>query len=707
MKQLFIKKGEITIEDVPAPIVGKGTVLVKTLYSCISSGTEMAEVAGSSKPLYKRVIEQPKKINKVLKMVKDSGLSKTISVVRGILDTETPMGYSAAGQVIEVGEGITDIAIGDKVACAGGSYAVHAEFINVPRNLVVKAPDDLNMAWMSTVALGAIALQGVRRASPSLGEVFVVFGLGFLGQVTAQLLKINGCRVVGIDIDKGRMDVAKYLGIEIALASDKSVVETVKRFTGGYGADGIIVTAATESDELISQAFKMCRKKGRVVVVGDVGLNINREDIYEKELDFFISTSYGPGRYDVRYEKDGLDYPVGYVRWTENRNMVEYIKLLAENRINLAPLISKEFLFNEAPLAYKELSETKPLQIVLKYDDNKLELSRKINISSRSFMRDRLNVAVVGLGAFAKECHLPNLARLSNKYNIYAVMSQNGGNAKFVANQYNAKYASTDYREIIADPDIDLVVVSTKHDTHAKIATEAAIAGKAVFLEKPMAMNRGELGILIDTLEKTEVPFSVGFNRRFSVFAKRIKETVKDRMNPMLINYRMNAGFIPKDHWINTREGGGRNVGEACHIYDLFNYFTDSEKDVVFVSAINPSQQHYNKNDNFIATIKYKDGSVCNLVYTALGSSDVSKEQMEIYVDGKIICLDDFKTLEIFGGKGPSLNIKHPEKGHYDELVEFAESMNKGGEYTIPLWQLAQATNIAFEVEDQIWNVKM
>lgn len=726
MKQVLIKKGKAIVEEVPAPAVERGTVLVETAYSCISIGTEMSGIKEGSKPLIQRAIENPEQVVRAAKMAFEQGIGRTLSVVRGMLESGNPTGYSAAGTVIQVGEEITDIQIGDRVACAGAGIANHAEIINVPRNLIVKIPENLDFKEASTVTLGAIALQGIRRANPTLGETFLVLGLGILGQLTAQMLKGNGCRVIGFDPDKTRVDIAKSLGMEFGLCMEEDLIQKVFQLTNGYGADGVIIAASTASDEVISQAFQSCRKKGRVVLIGDVGLHLKRSDFYVKELDFLISTSYGPGRYETNYEKKGLDYPIGYVRWTENRNMQEYIRLLSEGIINIRPLIQKEYKIDDAPLAYSELRDGKgrPLMVLLKYEKKSLltKLNSKVDVTSKWTTKEgKLNVAIIGGGDFAKGMHLPNLSKFKEEYKIYAVMSRTGTNAKAIAKQFEAKYATTNYNDILKDTEVDAVLISTRHNLHAEMVIQAINAEKHVFVEKPMALDRGQLIALSSSLIGKEIPedvksissflrttsyelrsnFMVGFNRRFSPFMQRAKELTLSRINPMIINYRMNAGYIPLTNWVHGEEGGGRNIGEACHIYDLFNFFTDAEVESINASAISPSTEQYAKNDNFIATVKYKDGSICNLIYTALGSKDYLKEEMEIYFDGKIIKMNDYKNLVIYGLKKKGLETKTIEKGHLQELETFYKAIKEGNE-AIPLWQQVQATEISFEVEKQI-----
>lgn len=703
MKQVFIKKGEAIIENVPAPLVTEDEILVQVYYSCISIGTEMFKIQASGRPLYKKIIDKPQNIRKVLDRLKNHGLRDAIVKVKSKIEGKNPIGYSASGIVLETGKNIKNFKPGDRVACAGDKIANHAEFIAVPENLAVRIPQNLSLKSASTVTLGSIALQGVRRCSPALGENIVVIGLGILGQLTLQMLKVAGCHVIGIDLEKSRIEKAIKLGLDAGLDPDKvNVTEEVIRNTDGFGADAVIITAASKSSEVINQAMEMCRKKGRVIIVGDVNLNIKREEFYKKELDLLISTSYGPGRYDEKYEQKGVDYPYAYVRWTENRNMQEYLKLLSENKIDIEPLIERTYKVEEVSKAYKELksSSEKPLIVLLEYNkESKPDV--KVVINKFKAVHDRINVGVIGAGNFTKSVHLPNLQKLDKAYRIVAICSKTGGNAESTAEQYNASYATTDYRKLLEDKNIDMVLIATRHNLHAKIATDAARSGKAIFVEKPMALNEEELDRLVKILKKTKVPFTIGFNRRFSPFAVRIKEIVSKRVNPMIISYRMNAGYIPKEHWVHSIEGGGRNIGEACHIYDLFNYFVESRFLSVDAVSIKPTTEQFVSNDNFTATIKYEDGSVCNLIYTALGTKSVPKERMEIYVDNKVIYLDDYKDLKIFGSKEKGFESKTQDKGQYNELLKFAESI-KNNIDLIPLWQLVQATEISFEVEKKI-----
>lgn len=705
MKQVFNKKGKIIVGEVPAPIAGDDEILVQVYYSCISSGTEIPVLKSQGKSLIKKALEKPQNIKKVLDMIRERGLVDSVAKVRNKIDAKTQTGYSASGVVLEAGKNTYDFRPGDFVACAGPGMANHAEFISVPSNLTVKLPESLFLKAASTVALGAIALQGVRRCSPEIGSYVVVIGLGILGQITCQILKVSGCRVLGIDIDENRINKAMSFGLYKGInAKSYDIVHEIIQNTNGFGADAVIITAASESDSLINQSVEMCRRKGKVVIVGDVAINIKREEFYKRELDVLISTSYGPGRYDDNYEVKGFEYPYAYVRWTEKRNMDEYLKLVSEKKLDIDALIEGTFPAESAKEAYEYIkSDEKPLIVLLEYN---LESKPKNKISfeyKAGAKEGKINVGIIGAGSFTQDVHLPNLEKLKDIFNIYAICSKVGGETESLARQYKAYIATTDYNQILNDENIKLVLVSTRHNLHAKIAVDALKAGKAVFVEKPMALNDNELLELKEIIEKTKIPYMVGFNRRFSPFAAKIKEIIKNRTNPLLINYRMNAGYIPKEHWVHSEEGGGRNIGEACHIYDLFNFFTGSEFYSISAHSTTPLPEQYLINDNFSATIKYKNGSVCNLTYTSMGSRVAPKEQMDVYFDGKNLYLNDFKELYLYDARIKLLDRGIQDKGHLNELKSFGEYLKGNSEaQVIPLWQLIQATEISFEVEKQI-----
>lgn len=705
MKQILLTQGVPTVEMVPAPVVEPGTILVQTAVSCISVGTELSGLKMSGTPLWKKALAQPHKVRQALSLVGEKGLMRAAAEIKGKVQTPQPVGYSAAGTVIVVGAGVEGFAVGDRVACAGAQCAHHAEILRVPVNLAVMVPDAVSFEAASTVALGAIALQGIRRAAPSLGESFVVVGLGLLGQLAVQMLRANGVKTLAVDPDPRRLAQAVRCGAVGLDPADEATEIQVARLTGGVGADGVIVTAATPSDAVISTAFKMCRKKARVVLVGDVGLNIDRNDIYVKELDFLVSTSYGPGRYDTRYEEEGLDYPISHVRWTENRNMAAYLDLVATGAISLDGYLDTRFAVDDAQRAYETLkSEARPMLALLEYPGFAEKSAHCLNLSPRASSRaGAIRIAVVGAGDFAVAMHLPLIQAMPDQYQLRAIVNRTGHKAASIAKRFGADVAATDFEAILSDPDIDAVLLCTRHNLHAAQALAALKAGKHVLVEKPLALNRQELAAITAFLESAgdRAPVLLcGFNRRFSPYMTPVVEGLKSRSNPLIVNYRMNAGRIPSDHWVHGPEGGGRNIGEACHIYDLFTFLTGARFTHVDSRAIAPATGFYRADDNFIATIGFSDGSVASLTYTALGNTKVSKEKMELYCDGAVYEVEDFKALSVTGRPG-GFSSKAAEKGHREELKAFAAAI-RHGEQAVPLWQTLQAMEIAFAVEEVI-----
>jgi len=693
MKQVLIKKGQILVEDVPAPALDDNGVLVEVAYSLISAGTETSSVVSSGKSLIQRALEQPQQVLRALDMVRRDGLIPTLTTIRGITDGAMPTGYSCSGTVLAVGQNVTDLQPGARVACAGAGRANHAERVVVPRNLVVEVPEGCDLADAASVTLGAIALQGVRRADPRLGEIVAVIGLGLLGQITVQLLKAAGCKVIGLELDARRLALAKTLGMDTGFDSaDGDVVRQVRHLSGGQGVDSVIITAASSSDAIAQQAMEVCRRKGKVVVVGAVGLGLKRSPFYEKEIDFLISTSYGPGRYDNHYELEGADYPYAYVRWTENRNMQAYVQLVAEGKINVKALIERRYTINDASEAFAELQTSKPLGVLLEYPERSHEEAdkRDTKLTLRPVLKTgRVGVAVIGGGSFAQGMHLPNLQRLSNLYQLRAVVNATGPKAKAVAEQFKAEYASTSYEEVLADPNVDMVLICTRHHLHAQQAIAAARAGKAILLEKPMALNKAELDELVTVLKETQVPFMVGYNRRFSPYAVEARKHTAGRINPLFMRYRMNAGYIPLDHWVHGPEGGGRLVGEACHIVDLFTSFTEARIKRVAMTHLQPKTGSVSATDNASITLAYEDGSVGVLDYFAVGSRDLPKEHFEIHFDEKSIVIDDYKSMQGYGVTVAALKSAGAEKGHVQELEAFHQAL-RGGVWPIALWDLAQ-----------------
>lgn len=706
MKQLLVQKGAVKIEEVPAPAIAPNEVLVKTRYSLISTGTEMAGISISRENLLTRAMKQPHNVKKALKMAGEKGFLQTYKIIKGMLDFGTPIGYSLSGEVVEVGNNVHDIKKGDFVAASGAGIANHAEFVAVPRLLVSRIPEGLDVKQAASVTLGAIAMQGVRQANPRLGEYVCVIGLGLIGQLTCQILNASGARVIGIDPDEKRCELAKKSGAKWVFTSANP--SEIQKITEGYGVDAAIITASTESNEPLKKAMEMTRRKGTVVVVGAVGLNLERNPWYEKEIDLKISCSYGPGRYDPTYEESGLDYPLPYVRWTENRNMEEYLKLLAEGKVDFLALEPKEYPLASAPEAYEILKTTKPLAVLLSYGKTEEE-PKKIFLVPKPLKKEgRIGIAIVGVGSFAATTHLPNIKKLASHFVLRAVVSKKGLTAKQFAAQYGAEYCTTQIEEVLKDPQVDAVIIATRHNLHAKFTLEALRAGKHVFVEKPLAITREELeeiknffSLQSDVYKEKTPQLFVGFNRRFSPFSKRIHELTQNRRNPLLIHYRVNAGYIPLDHWTQKRdEGGGRIIGETCHFLDLFQYWTGAKPMKISANAIRPKTKNTIAADNFFTTIEYADGSVANLLYTALGSKDLPKEYAEIYCDGKVLILDDFRRLEVKGGIGGMKSFTQ-NKGHLAELEAFAETL-KTGKAPMPLEDIFRTTELSFEINESI-----
>ena len=706
MKQVLVKGGGVVVEDVPVPALGARSILVRVHYSCVSVGTELTGVQLSGMPLYRRALKQPHHAKKAVELAKEQGFVRTYKRISGRLSAGTPTGYSAAGFVLALGDDVTGFAVGDRVACAGAGFANHAEVIAVPVNLAARVPAGLALEDASTVTLGAIAMQGVRRTEPTLGETVAVVGLGVLGQLAVQLLRANGARVLGSDPDPTRAEQALASGANWVVGPEESLQAVADRVTEGFGLDAVLVTAATSSSSVVSDAFQACRRRGRVVVVGDVGLDLQRHDLYEKELELRMSTSYGPGRYDPVYEDEGHDYPYGYVRWTEGRNLEEYLRLLEEGRIALSHLPTERYRIEDATAAYEALQREgpKPTLVVLEYDQEDRPLHRTVRLAApRTAAAGRIRVGLAGAGSFAEGTHVPNLIKLRSEFELRAVMSRTGSTAKAIAGRNEAAYATTDYEELLADDDIDLVLISTRHDLHAPLALQALRAGKHVFVEKPLALTSEQLdSIEAFYREQPDGPvLMTGFNRRFSPAVQRLRELLSGRTTPLVVDYRMNAGYIPLDHWVHGPEGGGRNIGEACHVYDVFDALTGATVNKVTAVSIAPSNR-LAKNDNFSATIGYEDGSICTLTYSALGAKEHPKERMEVFADGRVLTLDDYRALTASNRSSPLWSSRTVDKGHRQELEALAECLLRGGAWPLTLAEQLRATQISFDVESKL-----
>jgi predicted dehydrogenase/D-arabinose 1-dehydrogenase-like Zn-dependent alcohol dehydrogenase len=671
MKQLFFDgKGQLHIEDVPAPACGPGEVLAQTAYSLISAGTESTQAAGGGS-LVRRVMKQPQLIRSAAQFALKQGVGAMLRTVQQVADEWTLVGYSAAGTVVEVGAGVTRFAVGDRVACAGAGHANHAEFVAVPENLAVKIPGDLPFREAAFVTLGAIALQGVRRAEPTLGETVAVVGSGLIGLLAAQLLRANGCTVIATDLSDERLTLARTLGVDHTInvrATDPA--KTVMALTDGLGADAVILCAAAKSSEPVNQAFKMCRERGRVVIVGAVGMELERPDFYNKEIDLRMSRSYGPGRYDRRFEEQGYDYPPPYVRWTETRNLSAFLEAVAAKRVNVAALISSEYPIEEAQAAYDDVLKGGPSKIgvLLKYPEHPFEsVSRthhlKPSATRSGYRPSAISIALVGAGSFAKAMHAPNLKALGAR--VPVVVSGSGVSARQVAELLNAEKATTDFDSVLADSAVNAVLISTRHNLHAAQVIAAARAGKHIFVEKPLGLTGDECRAAIEAVEAAGVLCTVGFNRRFSPFAVAARDALKSVAGPKQIACRVNAGPLPKSHWLlDPNEGGGRLIGEGCHFFDLMAWLAGSAPESATAQRIGDSV------DDVSAVVRFADGSVGTLIYTGLGDPQYPKERIEIFAGGGVVVIDDFRAVEFSGLPGKSAKGSQ-NKGHRELLANF------------------------------------
>lgn len=720
MRQVLIRSGKVVVEEIPSPVVGNKEILVANAFSVISAGTEASAVQDNSESLIKKALKRPDLVISVLLKMRSEGIVNTLKGVQGTLGEPMKMGYSTAGIVIGVGKEVIDISIGDKVTCAGAQSAHHAEVVSVPRNLVTKLPEGVDLKDAAFSTLGAIAMQGIRRAERKFGETIAVIGLGLLGILGAQIAKAEGYRVIGFDLNDMRVEEAKKLGLEAYNPQKDDPLKVIRDLTGGFGADAVVLYIATTSSSPPNLAFDLCRQKGRVVLVGVCGMELDRNKMYRKELDFVISTSYGPGRYDPMYEEQGVDYPIGYIRWTENRNMAEFLRLIAENRINIKELEVKKYAIDEAEQAYGTLKDPeRPLALVFGYDYsqylNGKTIARKIivNPEVEKGREGIINVGLLGAGGFVKAVHIPNLLSLNDKYKIKAIVTAHGEKAKYLAETYKADYASTDYKEVLKDSEIDLVFVGTRHNLHYPMVMDALEAGKPVFVEKPLCLKEEELENIVRKVEETKIPVIVGFNRRYSPLAVYLKERLNKLKKPCFIQYRVNAGFIPKDHWVHDLNvGGGRIIGEGCHFFDFFNFLVGKEIEVVNVKAddIPVNNSTVIARDNTAAVIRYTDGSVAVLTYIALGSQEIAKERIEVFADGKTFVLNDFRSLEVYGEtivnnnlggatvEGNKLVLSGQDKGLKQELIELADFLKGEKSNIVTFPEVVRATDISFKV---------
>ena len=690
MKQIIqsFKTGETILENVPAPQVRRGCVLIQTTRSLVSLGTERMLVEFGKSNLIQKARQQPDKVKQVLDKIKTDGLMPTVETVFNKLGEPLPLGYCNVGRVIAVGEGVNDFKVGDRVASNGQ----HAEFVCVPKNLVAHIPDNVTDEEATFTVIGSIGLQGIRLLNPTLGETVIVVGLGLIGLLTAQLLVANGCRVIGSDIDEAKLAMAKEWGIIPFNPLKGDVVKFVEDETNGVGADGVIITASAKNNDIISQAARMSRKRGRIVLVGVVGLNLSRAEFYEKELSFQVSCSYGPGRYDEDYEQKGIDYPLAFVRWTEKRNFETILQAISTERIHVKNMITEEIPLNDYLKIYGEIGSSKSIASILKYCENpQLHPSNNVKLKDTNFSASKGVIGIVGSGNFTKMTMMPALKDSGAHYKYIA--SNGGVTGTALAQKYGIANSTTDYKEILKDQEVDLVLITTRHNLHASMVIETLNAGKNVFVEKPLALNTEELNQIIEAQQKSGKNITVGFNRRFSPHIQKIKQVVGTA--PMNVIATMNAGFIPANVWVHDMKvGGGRIIGEACHYIDLITYLTGSKVKSVCMNAMGQNPEE--NTDNATLLLKYENGSTGVINYFANGSKAYSKERVEVFSQERTLIMDNFRKTEGFGTKGFTKLKTTIDKGHKTQFHELIKKVKEGGSPLIPLEEIVNTTKASF-----------
>lgn len=692
MKQIIqdMKSGQTILEEVPVPQVKSGSVLIKTSRSLVSLGTERMLVEFGKSNLIDKARQQPDKVKQVLDKIKTDGLMPTLEAVFNKLGQPLPLGYCNVGRVIAVGNGVTEFKVGDRVASNGA----HAEFVCVPKNLVAKIPDNVSDEEASFTVIGSIGLQGIRLLNPQLGETIVVTGLGLIGLIAAQLLKANGCRVIGIDFDEEKVELARSKGIiAINPARGTDPVKFVQEETNQHGADGVLITASAKTNDVIHQAAEMSRKRGRIVLVGVIGLDIRRDDFYKKELTFQVSCSYGPGRYDEDYENKGIDYPLAFVRWTEKRNFETILQSISMRIIDVKSLITEVVNIENYEEIYGNLRKHGSIASILKYSESVLP-NNIVEVSSNNFSSSKGQIGIIGAGNFTSATMLPALSKAHA--HIRYIASAQGLSAKVLAKKVHAQKATSNYKEILSDADVDLVMITTRHNLHASMVLDTLRAKKHVFVEKPLCLNRTELDEIVDTYEKVKgdgVTLTVGFNRRFSPFAVKMKQLVGAGVKNIIAT--MNAGFIPPEVWVHDlKVGGGRIIGEACHFIDLCSYLTDSKVIAVCMNAMGENPEE--NTDNASILLRYEDGSNAVINYFANGSKAYAKERVEVYSQEKTLVLDNWRELKGYSCKGFSKMKGRMDKGHTAQFALLNERIIKGGEALIPFDSIINTTLASF-----------
>ena len=691
MKQIIqdLKNGNTVLEEIPVPQVRSGCVLIKTTRTLVSLGTERMLVEFGKANLVDKARQQPDKVKQTLDKLKTEGVMPTLEAVFNKLGQPLPLGYCNVGRVVEVGKGVTEFSVGDRVASNGN----HAEYVCVPKNLAAKIPDNVTDDEAAFTVIGSIGLEGVRLLKPELGETIVVVGLGLIGLITSQLLIANGCRVIGIEFDQAKLDLAASWGvIPVNPAKGDDQIKVVESLTGGIGADGVIITASAKDDSVIHNACVMSRKRGRVILVGVIGLNMRRDDFYKKELSFQVSCSYGAGRYDEEYENKGHDYPLPYVRWTEKRNFETILMAIGNKKLNVDSLITERVELDDYLQIYGDMRKRGNIASIIRFpEEDKIE--RVVPIEGNDFGKSGGKIGIIGAGNYTSSTIVPCLKKCGAK--VKYVSSAGGLTSKIVAKKMCAEFATSDSSSIFSDPEVGMVIVATRHNLHSRMVLDALRAGKSVFVEKPLCLNAEELDSIIEAYKAVPAgtTLTVGFNRRFSPFAVKMKSLLGD--GQMNIVATMNAGFIPKEMWVHDMEiGGGRIVGEACHFIDLCSYLAGSRVISVCMNAIGENPEE--NTDNASILLKYENGSTAVINYFANGSKSYDKERVEVFSQGRVLVCENWRKLTGYGVKGFRSMRGSLDKGQKNEFRLLNERLLNGGESLIPIDSLVNTTKASF-----------
>jgi predicted dehydrogenase/threonine dehydrogenase-like Zn-dependent dehydrogenase len=701
-----LKTGEVSSHEVPAPEMQAGGILVRTAFSAISAGTEKVTVEAGKRSLLGKAMARPDLVRQVLQYAQSNGIRAAYQKVQARLDTLTPLGYSCSGYVLEAASQVTEFQPGDRVACAGARYANHAEVNFIPRNLAVRVPENVSLEAAALTTIGAIAMQGVRQADVRFGETVAVIGAGLVGILAIQILRAAGCRVIAIDLSSQRAAKAIELGAHVGLTTTDPALESTVASFSRYGVDAALITAATKSADPLELAAKLLRDRGRISVVGDVGMGVSRANMYRKEISLLMSRSYGPGRYDPQYEEGGQDYPIGYVRWTEKRNMEAFLDLLSAGTLHVEPLLADRFPVEQGDRAYAALRNGIYTALIDYHAAADFHASVDKPVAPRSAQprpSGKLRVGCIGAGSFAGGVIFPHLRSSANLI-LESVAASSGSAAESARKGFAFSHAESP-SQLLSNPNVDAIFILTRHDSHAAYVQSALERGKSVFVEKPLAVDREQLQMVrtayLEQLSAGRAPFlMVGYNRRFSPFTERLTNFFARRTEPMMVHIRCNGGFIPTTSWIQAPGNGGRIIGELCHFVDWARAVVGCAVRAITAAAL-PDAERYNR-DNVTITISFTDGSLANLLYLANGDRCVAKEYFEVFCQGSIARIDDFKTLSL-SRKGKTQVFKtSQDKGHRREIELTIKAMEQGKDAPIPFAELIEITEATFAIEDAI-----